>query len=474
MENKSNSFNNLSLSSRALKGVADLGFEEPTAIQTKCIPILIKGIDLIGQSQTGSGKTAAFVLPMLDKIDFSNKIIQGLILCPTRELCLQVVSEIKKLGRSFNGLQVASIIGGVPGRDQAQILENGVHIIVATPGRLSDHINRSQVNLQSIKYVVLDEADKLLEMGFENEVKHIMKSLPKKRQTVFFSATIHETIQNLSHKYQSNPVFIEVENSLTNKVMIKEYLYQIDRANDSTNFLQNKINTLIRILHQHSKGSTLIFCNQKSTVSEIEESLSKNDVNCAILSGDLEQRERDRVITLYKNGSIRILIATDIAARGLDIEQIGLVINFDLPNQAETYIHRIGRTGRAGKEGLAVSIMNSNEEIKIVMIEKFTGRTMIRDKLGFKNQHGLSSSFQFAKMQTLHISGGKKDRLRPTDLLGALTAQPDAISASDIGKIDIQDRFSFVAITSELVNRASDKLRNSRIKGSKFKIKIVK
>lgn len=473
-ENNTASFNDLSLSERALKSISDLGYKEPTSIQIKCIPTLLKGIDIIGKSQTGSGKTIAFVLPLLEKIDLSKRVNQGLILCPTRELCLQVVSDIKKLGRTYEGLQVVAIIGGVPGREQAQTLEKGVHIVVATPGRLADHINRNQINLQPISYVVLDEADKMLEMGFEKEVQYIMGNLPKKRQTLLFSATFQDSIQSLSQKYQNKPVPVEVEDSPTNQLLIKEYLYEADKAKDSSEALQNKINTLIRVLQKHSEGSTIIFCNQKLTITEIQTILNKNDVNCAILSGDLEQRDRDRVITFFRNGSIRILIATDVAARGLDIEHIGLVINFDLPPQPETYVHRIGRTGRAGREGAAVSIMNPNEEVKVVGIEKLTGKTMIREKLGFKNQHGLNSSFQMAKMQTLHISGGKKDKLRPSDILGALTAQPEAIEASEVGKIDIQDRFTFVAISSAQVQRAFDKLRNSRIKGSKFLIKIVK
>lgn len=473
-ENNLPHFKDLTLSERALKGISDLGYKEPTPIQIKCIPVLLKGHDIIGQSQTGSGKTAAFVLPLLEKIDLSNRANQGLILCPTRELCLQVVSEIKKIGRPYEGLQVTAIIGGVPGREQAQILERGLHIVVATPGRLADHINRNQINLQPISYVVLDEADKMLEMGFEKEVQYIMGNLPKKRQTLLFSATFQDSTQSLSQRYQNKPLHVEVEDSPSKPLLIKEYLYECDKVKDPSESLQNKINTLLRVLNKHSEGTTIIFCNQKLTLAEIQKALNKNNVNCSILSGDLEQRDRDRVITLFRNGSIRILIATDVAARGLDIEHIELVINFDLPPQPETYVHRIGRTGRAGRDGVAVSIMNTSEEVKIVGIEKLTGKTMIREKLGFKNQHGLNSTFQTAKMQTLHISGGKKDKLRPTDILGSLTAQPNGIEASDIGKIDIQDHFSFVAVSSAQAERACDKLKNSRIKGRKFLIKIVK
>lgn len=467
------SFSEFSLSQRAIKGINALGYKEPTSIQTKGIPAVLKGHDVIGQSPTGSGKTMAFVLPLLEKINLERRVNQGLILCPTRELCLQVVSDIKKLGRFYEGLQVAAIIGGVSGREQAQVLEKGVHIVVATPGRLVDHMDRHQIDLQPLVYVVLDEADKMLELGFEREVQYIMGNLPKKRQTLLFSATFQETIQGLSQKYQSKPLHLEVEDSLSKPLLIKEYLYESEKVKSPSESLENKINILSRVLHKHSKGTTIIFCNQKLTLSEIQKFLKKNEVNCAILSGDLEQRDRERVITLFRNGSLRILIATDVAARGLDIEHIELVINFDLPPQVETYVHRIGRTGRAGREGVAVSIMNPGEDLKIAGIEKLTGRAMIRESLGFKNQHGLSTSFQEAKMQTLHISGGKKDKLRAGDILGALTAQPEAIEASEIGKIDIQDHFSFVAIASNQAERAFHKLRNSRIKGRKFSIKTV-
>jgi ATP-independent RNA helicase DbpA len=384
-----------------------------------------------------------------------------------------VAHDIKKMGRPYEGLQVLSVIGGVPGREQAQALENGVHIVVATPGRLVDHMDRQQIDFKHISYVVLDEADKMLEMGFEKEIQFIMINLPKKRQTLFFSATFPQSIVHLSQKYQNKPVHISIEDSNLAKPQIEEFVYECDKVRDPSEILKNKINTLLRVLQQHSLGSTVIFCNQKITVTEIEEVLKQNQVSCAVISGDLEQKDRDRVITLFRNGSLRILIATDVAARGLDIEHISLVINFDLPYQPEVYIHRIGRTGRAGRTGIAVSLMNPGEDLKIGSIEKFTGRVMTRGKLGFKNQHGLNSSFQTATMQTLHISGGKKDKLRPGDILGSLTGQPDPIEAIHIGKIDIQDRFSFVAIASEQSQQALNKLQTGKIKGHKYQIKLI-
>ncbi len=468
------SFTDLLKSVQLLKGIEDYGLKEPTDIQKKCIPDILNGLDIVGQSQTGSGKTAAFVLPLLEKINLNLQNVQGLILCPTRELSIQVVNDIKKFSRSLLGLQVLPIIGGVPGREQAEALNKGVHIVVATPGRLVDHIIRGQIRLESINYVVLDEADKMLDLGFEKEVVFILKSLPKKRQTIFFSATIPESIQSMSQKFQHNPIHIRSENSLELKPKIEEFIYESEKVKDSNEILKVKIHTLLRILQQHPSPSTVIFCNQKLTVTEIEKVLIENEVSCSTLTGELEQVERDKVIALFRNASLRILIATDVAARGLDIEHIELVVNFDLPLQPEIYVHRIGRTGRAGRTGVAVSIMNPGEELKVNAIEKYTGNIFNRGKLGFKNQYGLNSTFQSAKMKTLHISGGKKDKLRPGDILGALTAQPNSIESKDIGKIDIQDRYSFVAVATELSDIAFEKLKSGKIKGHKFQIKFVK
>ncbi len=452
--------------------VADLGFDSMTEIQAAAIPVLLTGKDLIGQSQTGSGKTAAFVLPILHNLDMSRQQgaqVQALIICPTRELVAQVVADFRKLGRLLPGLQVLSLIGGQPGREQAESLKAGVHILVGTPGRILDHGTKGRIDVSELKTLVLDEADKMLEMGFEEEIKAVIDSLPAKRQTVLFSATFPNEIEALSRRYQKNPVRIKIEVSAELKRNIEQYVYESPTA--------DRVKTLMRVLQQHPAQSVVVFCNQKATIAEVTDLLAQSQVSCSALHGDLEQRERDRVMSMFKNGSTRILVATDVAARGLDIDNLELVVNLDLPTQTETYIHRIGRTGRAGRSGVAVTIMPPNQELKIQELEKMSGVPMLRKPLGFKNQFGLGAAYQGSAMQTLSISGGREHKLRPGDILGSLTAQKDnlpALKSADIGKIEIHDRFSYVAVASAVSQLALTKLRDGRIKGSKFQVRFIK
>ncbi|MGZ3796774.1 MAG: ATP-dependent RNA helicase DbpA [Pseudobdellovibrionaceae bacterium] len=459
-------FSTLPLSPELLTVVRELGYEKLTPIQAASIPHLLVGKDLVGQAKTGSGKTAAFALPILNKIALPDHHLQALILCPTRELASQVVTEMRKLGRRQEGLQVAALTGGVPLRSQRETLENGVHIAVGTPGRILDLLQRGSIDLTQIKTLVLDEADKMLEMGFEDELKAILKEIPRSRQTVFFSATFPETIQMLSHKHQKNPIQVAIESSQETAPLIEQFVYPAEP--------EEKISTLLRVLQQHPSNSTIVFCNMKAEVNELAKTLAARDISSACLHGDLDQRERDRVMAMFRNGSHRILIATDVAARGLDIENLELVINFDLPLQPEIYVHRIGRTGRAGRSGVAVSLATSREALRVVEIEKFTGKKFTRRTLGFKNQHGLGKDLRESAMKTISISGGRKDKLRPGDILGALTGEAGGLSASQVGKIEIQDRTSYVAIQAAVADMAFERLRQGRIKGQKFQIKFMK
>jgi ATP-independent RNA helicase DbpA len=460
-----NDFRSLQLADELLQVLTELGFEKPTEIQSQCIPILLAGKDLIGQSKTGSGKTAAFGLPMLQNVDLSLKRPQGLILCPTRELGAQVARDLKKMGRALTGLQVLPIAGGQPLRPQAEALQKGVHVIVATPGRLLDHLNRG-LDLSDLKILVLDEADKMLEMGFEQDLDSILQSLPAKRQTALFSATFPERIELLSRQFQNRPQKISIEHSSELAPMIEQIRYEEPET--------EKINLLARILQQHPASSCIIFCNQKATVAEIGQLLQEQKVAAGALHGDLEQRDRDKVLALFRNGSYRILVATDVAARGLDIDSLELVINYDLPSPADVYVHRIGRTGRAGKTGTAISITKPNDALKVFEYEKATGQKIQLGSLGFKNQHGLGGIFQMAKMQTLTISGGRKDKLRPGDILGALTNGSPALTSSEIGKIEIHDQLSYVAVEFSAAKKAFEKLRDGRIKGKRFQIRQVR
>lgn len=453
-------FSSLPFSEKILTAVKELGYEFMTPIQEQSLPVLLEGKDVIGQSKTGSGKTAAFTLPMLQNIRLGDKYPQGLVLCPTRELSSQVAREVRSLGRRFDGLQVVIVCGGMPSRDQRQAIENGAHIVVGTPGRVLDMLERGVLDLRDVSTLVLDEADKMLEMGFEDEVSAILEAVPTNRQTVLFSATFPDGIVALSQQHQKNPVTIKVEEP-AEQITIQEIAYETDG--------EDKIDLLMRVLQQHPARSAIIFCNQKVTIQEIYDRLE--GTNSAPLHGDLEQRDRDRVMAMFRNGSYRFLIATDVAARGLDVENLELVVNFDLPKHVETYIHRIGRTGRAGKSGVAVSLYSSDESAFLYEISQQTGRKFDKPKLGFKNQHGLSIEFRTPQMRTLVISGGRKDKLRPGDILGALTGIGE-LNGNDVGKIEVHDHITFVAVKPDVASQALKNLRNGKIKTQKFRIHL--
>jgi ATP-dependent RNA helicase DbpA len=457
-------FKSLSLAPELLEVVMSMGFTQMTPVQAACIPLLLKGRDIVGQSQTGSGKTAAFALPILQNIRLDQRSPQALILCPTRELCAQVLREVRKFSKALTGLQVVALVGGQPYRPQIQALEQGVHVIVATPGRMLEHMGDNNVDFRYLKTLVLDEADRMLDIGFEREMMEILERLPGDRQTVFFSATFPDSIADMSHKYQKNPERITIESPET-APMIDQYLYIAEKP--------EKIETLRRILKQHPSSSTVIFCRMKTTVAEIAQILLDEGASCVALHGDLEQVERDRVMATFRNGSRRILVATDVAARGLDIENLELVVNFDWPSSEEMYIHRIGRTGRAGRKGAAVSIATSYEIPKAEEMERITGVPMIKEALGFEGDLALADELKSAPNETLVISGGRLDKLRPGDILGFLTAEPQALVFGDIGKIEIHDRFSYVAIKSALANQALAKIQAGRIKKLKFKVFLV-
>lgn len=460
------SFSSLPLSRELLTVAQELGFENLTPIQQDSIPHLLAGQDFIGQSQTGSGKTAAFSLPILNDISIEDKVVQALILCPTRELATQVVGEIRKWGRRLEGLQVLALTGGPPAREQAATLDRGVHIVVGTPGRIVDLLERRRLELSHLKTVVFDEADKMLEMGFADELKIIMKRVPLQRQTVLFSATFPESIETLSRQYQKAPVRVKIEDVAAGAPSIEQYVYETSS--------DDKMNTLLRVLQQHPADSVLVFCNMKTTVNELAEKLDSLGVSCGCLHGDLEQRERDRVMAMFRNGSHRILLATDVAARGLDIENLEMVVNYDFPKQPETYIHRIGRTGRAGKSGVAVIFADPRETLKVLELEKAAGVTFQRKPLGFKNQYGLNQKLRESPMKTISISGGRKDKLRPGDILGALTGASGGLSAADVGKIEIHDRSSYVAVSTNIAEAALERLRTGKIKGQKFQVRFMK
>jgi ATP-independent RNA helicase DbpA len=474
---KNQNFASLSLSPDLLAVISEVGYETMTPIQAGAIPLLLEGKDLIGQSKTGSGKTAAFALPILEKLNLDSPYIQALILCPTRELCAQVAREIRRLGRRHRGLQTLIVCGGEPSRPQITALQSGVHIVVGTPGRVLDLIGRRRMDLNFLDTLVLDEADRMLEMGFEEDMQAIMDEAPSSRQTVLFSATYPPTIKALSRKYQHHPTMVIIENAAGSSPAIQALFCEIDRS-DKLNILMGIAKRVIEY-----SGKALVFCNHKATVAEISSEISAHGVKVDALHGDLEQNDRAKAMAKFRNGSTQFLIATDVAARGLDIVDLDLVINFDFPNQADTYLHRIGRTGRAGKSGLAISLVTPKEHTKLSeyeMIYKASGATNAHSKqirpselLDIKYFKAFGTSKSKSSMLTFVIGGGRKEKVRPGDILGALTGEAGGFSAKDIGVIEIHDHHSFVAISEKIGDEALKKLRQGRIKGHKFSVKLM-
>lgn len=457
------------LSPALLSVMAELGFETLTPIQAQAIPEILAGRDLIGQSRTGSGKTAAFGLPILQKLNLDKPEVGALVLCPTRELSLQVARELRKFGRNLPGLTITALTGGEPARGQTQALEQGTHIVVGTPGRVIDHLlQRRTLRTHAVTTVVLDEADRMLDMGFVEDIEKVLKALPRNRQTLFFSATFPASFEALSRKHQKEPVRIGTAESEQQHVDIRHVLINVQPA--------HKLKALRWSLENHPHESALVFANLKRTVAELGETLADAGVSVDTISGDLLQPERERVMAKFRNGSTRVLVATDVAARGLDVQQLELVVNFDLPEEPETYVHRVGRTGRAGKKGLAFALCTPEDAALLPPIERAIGTQM--DALAWP----LTSSAQgkaapapelSAAMATLRILGGRKDKLRPSDILGALTGDAGGLQGSDIGKIEIQDNCSYVAVKKSVLEAALTGLRNGRIKRARFKVAVV-
>ncbi|HEX5659366.1 MAG TPA: ATP-dependent RNA helicase DbpA [Polyangiales bacterium] len=470
------SFRSLPLSPALLEVVEVLGYSALTPIQAASIPLLLEGKDLIGQSQTGSGKTVAFALPILQKLCFlcsraeeprastETRSIGALVLCPTRELSAQVARELRKLGRNLPGLQVLVVAGGEPLRPQAQALERGVHIVVGTPGRVLDHLGRGTLDLRPARTVVLDEADRMLDMGFAEDMKVILEACPRSRQTVFFSATFPPTIDALSRSYQRDPARVTIEAPAREASDVRQLVLQVEP--------EQKAKALRWALQHYPHEAALVFANLKSTVAELEKSLANAQVSVAALHGDLEQYERDRVMAKYRNGSTRVLVATDVAARGIDVANLELVINYDLPSQPEIYVHRIGRTGRAGKSGIALSFAGPREKPKLKSLEEHIQgkleRVVMEDAI---SNEALARS---ASMDTLKIAGGRKQKVRPGDILGALTGESGGLAGTDIGKIEIHDNFSYVAVAKNMSRHAQQSLSAGHIKGKRFVITLLK
>ncbi len=455
------SFSNLTMHADLLKNLSSLAYDQMTPIQAQALPDILAGRDVIGQAKTGSGKTAAFALGLLNKLDLKRHGIQSLVLCPTRELADQVSKEIRRLARQLPNVKVLTLCGGMPFAPQLASLEHGADIVVGTPGRIEDHLSRGTMRLKDVNTLVLDEADRMLDMGFQVSVDAIVAQLPKWRQTLLFSATFPDKIEAMSKRMMLKPVRIQVE-STHDSSTISQHFYQLSSD-------QDMMTALRLLLLQYAPESSVIFCNTKRESVEIAMMLAKFSFSALVINGDLEQWQRDQTMVRFANKSVSILVATDVAARGLDIEAIDAVFNVHLPHEPETYVHRIGRTGRAGSTGMAFTLHNGNA-YKLTMLSDYLNAEIRNESL--PSQEILGNRPAKPLMATLQIGGGKKQKLRPGDILGALTAGNE-ITGSQVGKIQILDNWAYVAVASGSVKLALRKLGEGKLKGRSFRVRLI-
>jgi ATP-independent RNA helicase DbpA len=453
-------FSTLSLAPAWLDNLTQLGYVEMTPIQALALPAMLEGRDVLGQAATGTGKTAAFGLALLARITPRSVRPGALVLCPTRELAAQVAEEVRRLARPLPHTRVLTLSGGSSVQRERASLEHGVDVIVGTPGRVHDHLQRVRLDLLGIRTLVLDEADRMLDMGFVDTVSAIARALPAERQTLLFSATFPDAVRALSTTYQRDALHVVVPAEDV-AARITQVVYDVART--------ERLPALIRILGHHRPVSAIVFCNHRETCDEVADGLATSGFAAVALHGGMEQHDRNTVLLLLRNGSLRVVVATDVAARGLDIDDLGAIINYDLPRELDVFVHRIGRTARAGRSGLAISLAHASD-----------GR--ILDDLRQGPLAGVAMSrIPSAEAQappppamvTIAIQGGRHDRLRPGDIVGALTTGV-GIAGTDIGQITVNDRISFVAVVASVGRRALDGLAAGRIKNKRFRAYLVK
>lgn len=517
-------FKELDLSNEVKKAIKDMGFEEATPIQTQSIPHLLKGKDVIGQAQTGTGKTAAFGIPILEMVDEKLKAPQALILCPTRELAIQVAEEIKTLSKYKSKIKNVPIYGGQPINRQIRALKQGVQIIIGTPGRVMDHMRRGTLSMDNVRKIVLDEADVMLDMGFREDIETILKDVPKERQTIFFSATIPKPILDLTKKYQKKPEMIKVVHKELTVPSIEQIYYEVKEG--------IKLEVLSRLLDIYNPKLSLVFCNTKKRVDELVTQLQGRGYFADALHGDMNQSKRDRVMEKFRKGIVEVLIATDVAARGIDVDDVECVFNYDLPRDEEYYVHRIGRTGRAGRAGRAFSFVSGRKEIyRLKDIKRYTKTKIKRENIptvgdvediktkillgnikdilkeGNLEKYGvyvdklleedytsidiasallklfmekqnkeeveLDSEFENTGaepgMVRLFVNIGKRHKVRPRDFVGAIAGET-GIPGELIGSIDIYDRFTFVEVPREHAKKVLQIMKDNTIKGKTINI----
>ncbi|WGY47994.1 ATP-dependent RNA helicase DbpA [Vibrio sp. ABG19] len=458
----STSFSALNLKPELLSNLDTMGFTQMTPIQAQSLPAILQGQDVIGQGKTGSGKTAAFGLGVLSNLNVKRFRVQALVLCPTRELADQVATDIRTLGRAIHNIKVLTLCGGMPMGPQIGSLEHGAHILVGTPGRILDHLSKGRIDLSELNTLVLDEADRMLEMGFQEALDAIIGAAPKQRQTLLFSATYPKAIANIAQSVTHDALMIKVA-ATHDTSSIQQLFYKLDgtEARDAA---------LETLLLNHQPESAVVFCNTKREVQNVADELHHKGFSVVELHGDMEQRERDQALVQFANKSISILVATDVAARGLDVDNLDAVFNFELSRDPEVHVHRIGRTGRAGSKGLAFSFFSDNEMYRVAQIDEYmdiaiSPAVLPAVKAGVEPYQ--------AGMVTIQIDGGKKQKVRPGDILGALTAG-GALTADQIGKINLMPMRAYVAVSKKVAKQALQILANGKIKGRQFRARLVK
>jgi ATP-independent RNA helicase DbpA len=452
-------FATLALINPLQRGLEELGYAEMTPVQASSLPAILAGRDVVAQARTGSGKTAAFALGLLSALDVASVRLQGLVLCPTRELADQVSREIRRLARFIPNVKVLTLCGGVPLRPHLASLSHEPHIVVGTPGRILELIQRDALPLAAVKLLVVDEADRMLDMGFAEDLRSIIEAMPADRQTLLFSATIPQTVREISRQLQRDSLDITVTDE-PEEATIEQIFFAVEE--------QQKLAAIHALLLRHRPESALVFCNTRHAVRSLAEALDVRGFAVLALHGELEQRDREEILVRFSNRSCTVLVASDVAARGLDIAGLPMMVNFDIAADVDTHLHRIGRTGRAGVRGVALSLCVPRDRNRVNLIE---------DRLGTPLRWGslpppADGTPLPAAFVMIVVDAGRRDKLRPGDLLGALTGDA-GIPAAAVGKIDVFPTRSYVAIAREWHDQALRRLRSGKIKGRTFRIRAI-
>ena len=451
-------FADLALAPSLRAGLDALDYTALTPIQAQALPAMLEGRDLVAQAPTGSGKTAAFGLGLLQRIDPAAGGTQALVLCPTRELADQVGKQLRKLATGIANLKLSVLCGGIPLAPQLASLAHAPQVVVGTPGRVLELVQKDALDLRGVRVLVLDEADRMLDMGFDEPIRALVKRTPKTRQSLLFSATYPDAIRTLATAMLREPLEVSVDGG-AQPATIETHFFEAEPA--------RRAPQLAALLLQFNPESTVVFCNMRKDTEEVVGSLAHYGFTALALHGDMEQRDREEVLVRFSNRSCNVLVASDVAARGLDIDDIGAVVNFELPTDADTYLHRIGRTGRAGRDGLALSLVAPGERNRVALIEERQGNPIRFERI--VALEGKPRGVPQAAMATLRIDAGRTDKLRPGDIVGALTGEA-GLAKEAIGKIDVYPTRSYVAIARGQADRALELLRAGKIKGRRFRI----